>query len=108
MIISNVAVDDQFERPGAIAKMSALPDVELDEAAGIFKRLTRYLRLRLRLRNNVDASLDQPQASHPAARLIAVVSAWPLAEDCNSLTQRNEVSTASRRNHLLCFVNRMK
>lgn len=48
MIISSIAVDDQFDRPWAVEKMSALPDVEGDLKAGGFKRLTRRLRPRNR------------------------------------------------------------
>jgi hypothetical protein len=48
MIISSIAVDDQFDRPWAVEKMSALPEVEPDATAGSFKRLTRRLRPRNR------------------------------------------------------------
>lgn len=46
MIISSVAVDDQFDRPWAIEELSALPDHEPDVASGGVKRLTRRFRSR--------------------------------------------------------------
>lgn len=48
MIISSVAVDDQFDRPWAIEEMSALPVIESDASIGNFKRVTRYLKPRRR------------------------------------------------------------
>lgn len=48
MIISSVAVDDQFDRPWAIEQLSTLPDNQPDSAAGGMKRLTRRFRSRKR------------------------------------------------------------
>jgi hypothetical protein len=48
MIISGIAVDDQFDRPWAIEEMSTLPDVRHDSPTGGIKRVTRRLRRRRR------------------------------------------------------------
>ncbi len=48
MIISSVAVDDQFDRPWAIEELSPLPANEPDSGAPGSKRFTRYLRPRTR------------------------------------------------------------
>ncbi|MGB3737595.1 MAG: hypothetical protein WA964_21775 [Ilumatobacter sp.] len=48
MIISSVAVDDQFDRPWAIEALSALPEHEPAAGSGGVKRLTRRLRPRKR------------------------------------------------------------
>ncbi|MFK7918994.1 MAG: hypothetical protein AB8G14_13035 [Ilumatobacter sp.] len=48
MIISGVAVDDQFDRPWAIEEMSMLPVIESEAPVGSFKKVTRYLRPRKR------------------------------------------------------------
>ncbi len=46
MIISSVAVDDQFDRPWAIEELSTLPEHRPDVASGGVKRLTRRFRSR--------------------------------------------------------------
>jgi hypothetical protein len=46
MIISSIAVDDQFDRPWAIEEMSTLPDVRPESPTGGIKRATRWLRPR--------------------------------------------------------------
>ncbi len=46
MIISSIAVDDQFDRPWAIEEMSSLPEVEPDSPTGSLRRVTRRLRPR--------------------------------------------------------------
>ena len=48
MIISGIAVDDQFDRPWAIEEMSTLPDVRSDSPTGGITRVTRRLRRRRR------------------------------------------------------------
>lgn len=48
MIISSIAVDDQFDRPWAIEELSSLPANEPRSGAGGSKRLTRYFRPRSR------------------------------------------------------------
>lgn len=48
MIISSVAVDDQFDRPWAIEELSSLPDHEPDAASGGVTRLKRRFRSRKR------------------------------------------------------------
>ena len=50
MIISSIAIDDQFDRPWAIEEMSTLPDVHPDSPTGSIKRVTRRLRPRRRRR----------------------------------------------------------
>jgi len=50
MIISGIAIDDQFDRPWAIEEISTLPDVETNAPAGTVKRVTRRLRTRRRRR----------------------------------------------------------
>ena len=46
MIISGIAVDDQFDRPWAIEEMSTLPDARPDSPTGSLKRVTRRFRPR--------------------------------------------------------------
>ncbi len=46
MIISTVAVDDQFDRPWAVEELSALPDQKPDAGSGGVKRMTRRFRSR--------------------------------------------------------------
>ena len=46
MIISSIAVDDQFDRPWAIEQMSTLPDVKSESPTGGIKRVTRRFRPR--------------------------------------------------------------
>lgn len=48
MIISSVAVDDQFDRPWAIEELSSLPDHEPDVSSRGLKRFTRRFRSRKR------------------------------------------------------------
>jgi hypothetical protein len=48
MIISGIAVDDQFDRPWAIEEMSTLPDVHSNSPTGGITRVTRRLRRRRR------------------------------------------------------------
>lgn len=48
MIVSNVAVDDQFDRPWAIEELSPLPEHEPEVATAGVKRLTRRFRPRKR------------------------------------------------------------
>ena len=48
MIISGIAVDDQFDRTWAIEAMSTLPDVRSDSPTGGIPRVTRRLRRRRR------------------------------------------------------------
>jgi hypothetical protein len=48
MIISSVAVDDQFDRPWAIEELSPLPEHEPHAASGSVKRFTRRFRSRKR------------------------------------------------------------
>lgn len=50
MIISSIAVDDQFDRPWAIEQMSTLPAVDPDPSTSGLKRMTRRLRPRRRRR----------------------------------------------------------
>jgi hypothetical protein len=57
MIISNVAVDDQFDRPWAAETMSAVPDMKVDVTAQIFKRLTRHLRPQKRTLTHLSTNL---------------------------------------------------
>ncbi len=48
MIISSVAVDDQFDRPWAVEELSPLPDINLDSTSNGLRRLTRRFRPRSR------------------------------------------------------------
>ncbi len=48
MIISSIAVDDQFDRPWAIEEMSTLPELQPESPTGGIKRATRRLRPRRR------------------------------------------------------------
>ncbi len=50
MIISSIAVDDQFDRPWAIEEMSNLPELQPESPTGGIKRVTRRLRPRRRRR----------------------------------------------------------